>query len=195
MQKTAVKLIRRFCIVAWACIVILSVAYYIFDPTKFSADNISLTILSLGHGALLSYTMLSLLRGFTLLPSTPLVLAGTLLFPGQPIIVFAISILGIIFSSRMIYFFSDLLGFSEYFSDSKPKLTKKVKARLEHPLGSLFVALWAFFPFVPTDLVCYVAGTTRINYVKFIFAIFVGESILCAMYIFGGGSLMRNLLG
>lgn len=195
MQKTAVKLIRWFCIVAWACIVVTSLAYYIYDPTKFSADNISSTILSLGHGALLSYTLFSLLRGFTLLPSTPLVIAGTLLFPSQPIIVFAISILGILFSSTMIYFFSDLLGFSEYFSDSKPELTKKVKTRLEHPLGSLFVALWAFFPFVPTDLVCYLAGTTRMKFAKFIIAIFIGESILCAIYIFAGGSLIRHLLG
>ena len=195
ISKTLIKLIRWFCIAVWGFIVLSSLAYYLSDPSKFSAANISETILSLGHGALLSYLVLSLLRGFTLLPSTPLVLAGTLLFPGQPILVLAISVLGIIFSSAMIYFFSDLLGFSEYFSKSKPELTEKLKARLEHPLGSVFVALWAFFPFVPTDLVCYVAGTIRMNFLSFIIAIFVGETILCVIYIFLGGSIFRHLLG
>jgi len=89
-----------------------------------------------------------------LLPSTPLVIAGTLLFPGQPVAVFAVSILGIMLSSSMIYFFSEFLGFNDFFEGHKPELTHRVRARLEHPLGFIFVAVWAFFPLVPTDLVC-----------------------------------------
>jgi uncharacterized membrane protein YdjX (TVP38/TMEM64 family) len=61
---------------------------------------------------------------------------------------------------------------------------------LEHPLGFFFVALWAFFPLVPTDLVCYVAGTTKMNYLKFILAVCAGELILCSFYIFFGGAVL-----
>ena len=100
------------------------------------------------------------------------------------------AISGIFLSSSMIYFFSEYLGFNEYFEGHKPELTHKIKARLEHLLGSAFVAAWAFFPLVPTDLVCYLAGTTKMNYAKFIAAIFAGELALCSFYIFFGGAVM-----
>lgn len=126
-----------------------------------------------------------------MLPSTPLVLAGTMLFPNQPFSVLAICLAGIMFSSSMIYFFAEYLGLHEYFEDHKPELTRKLKARLEHPAGFAFVALWAFFPLVPTDLVCYLAGTTMMNYWKFIAAVLVGETILCTFYIYFGGAIMN----
>ena len=102
-----------------------------------------------------------------------------------------VSMTGIMLSSTMIYFFSEYLGFSEYFEGHKPELSHKIKAKLEHPLGFLFVAGWAFFPLIPTDLVCYLAGSTKMNYWEFIAAVFVGELILCVCYIYFGGSLLE----
>jgi uncharacterized membrane protein YdjX (TVP38/TMEM64 family) len=58
-----------------------------------------------------------------------------------------------------------------------------------------FVVLWAFFPLVPTDAVCYVAGSIRMNFLKFIAAIFVGEVFLCSLYIFGAGHLIKKFMG
>jgi hypothetical protein len=60
-----------------------------------------------------------------------------------------VSMTGILLSSSMIYFFSDLLGFSDFFERRKPEMIQRIKARLEHPLGIAFVAAWAFFPLVP----------------------------------------------
>ena len=94
----------------------------------------------------------------------------------------------------MIYYFSEFLGFDEYFEDHKPELTHKIKAKLEHPLGFVFVAAWAFFPLVPTDLVCYLAGTTRMDFREFIAAVGMGELILCVCYIFLGGTLLGHFL-
>ena len=129
---------------------------------------------------------MSALRGFTLLPSTPLVIAGTILFPEQPFLVLFVSMAGILLSSSMIYFFSDLLGFSDYFENHNPARAHKIKRRLERPSGFVFVIAWAFFPLVPTDLVCYLAGTTKMNYTKFIVAVFLGELALCSFYVFSG---------
>ena len=129
---------------------------------------------------------MSVLRGFTLLPSTPLVLAGTFLYPDQPWLVLATSMAGILISSSLIYFCSEALGFAEYFESKRPAAVARIRERLERPTGLIFVALWAFFPLVPTDAVCYVAGSTKMNFVKFIFAVFIGESVLCSIYIFTG---------
>ena len=191
MSKTITAIIRWICILIWLGVVITCISIYLYDPSGFSANTIAEFVLRFDHEVLFIYAALSILRGFTLLPSTPLVIAGTLIYPEQPLLVLFISLAGILLSSTMIYYFSEFLGFSDYFENHKPKLTHKLKAKLEHPLGFLFVALWAFFPLVPTDLVCYLAGTTKMNYWKFIAAVFVGELILCVCYIFFGGSLLK----
>jgi uncharacterized membrane protein YdjX (TVP38/TMEM64 family) len=67
---------------------------------------------------------------------------------------------------------------------------EEIRKRLEHPFGLAFVALWAFFPLVPTDAVCYVAGTIRMHFLKFIIAVFVGELVLCSIYVFAAGRIL-----
>ncbi len=172
-------------------VIVGALVVYFSNPARFTPENIAVFLAEFGGMIWVIYFVLSVLRALTLLPSTPLVLAGTLLFPEQPFAVLAVSMTGILLSSTLIYYFSDYLGFSEYFEGHKPAFAHKIREKLEHPLGSLFVAAWAFFPFVPTDLVCYLAGTTRMTFWKFIAAIFVGELILCVCYIFFGGSLLK----
>jgi uncharacterized membrane protein YdjX (TVP38/TMEM64 family) len=121
------------------------------------------------------------------------VIAGTLVYPDEPVLVMVISMTGILLSSSMIYYFSEILGFNEFFERKKPQSTQRIRLRLERPLGILFVFLWAFFPLVPTDAVCYVAGTMRMKFWKFIAAVFTGELILCSFYVFSGRYLMQLL--
>lgn len=182
--------VRYLCLAIWVSVIIGGVGSYLVYPHAFTAENIAAFLLRFEGAVWFVYLAMSGLRGFSLLPSTPLIIAGTLLFPAQPVTVFAVSMAGILISSSMIYFFSDFLGFSDYFESHKPELTHKLKARLEHPLGFIFVALWAFFPLVPTDLVCYLAGTTKMRYLEFIAAVLVGEAILCSIYIFFGGAML-----
>jgi uncharacterized membrane protein YdjX (TVP38/TMEM64 family) len=192
LLKTAGRAIRYAIIVMWAAAVLSAIALFLSHPEKFTAANIAAFLTAFRTEIWLIYLLLSVLRGFTLLPSTPLVLAGTLLYPDQPYLVLAISISGIVISSGLIYFCSEALGFSEYFESKKPAAVSRIRRRLEHPWGLAFVALWAFFPLVPTDAVCYVAGTIRMNFPKFIFAVFVGELLLCSIYVFGGNSLLHR---
>jgi uncharacterized membrane protein YdjX (TVP38/TMEM64 family) len=177
-------------IAIWVCIILAGIGSYLVWPEWFTARSIADVLNKFQSEALLIYFAVSVFRGLTLLPSTPLIIAGTLLFPQQAWLVLAVSIVGILISSAMIYWFSDLLGFSEFFETRKPEHVKKIRTRLEHPTGIFFVILWAFFPLVPTDAVCYVAGSTRMHFPKFLGAIFLGELILCCLYIFGGGWLV-----
>jgi uncharacterized membrane protein YdjX (TVP38/TMEM64 family) len=191
--KIVGKFARLTLLAAWAFVIILALTFYFLNPSTFTASNIATFIKSFETEIWLIYLGMSAIRGFTLLPSTPLVLAGTFLYPEQPLLVLATSMTGIIISSSLIYFCSEALGFHHYFEHKKPKAVEQIRRRLEQPWGLAFVALWAFFPLVPTDAVCYVAGTTKMNFFKFIFAIFVGELVLCSLYVFTGGSILRNL--
>lgn len=191
LSKKLGPILRGVCLIIWVLALVTGVVAYILNPAAFSAENIAAFLSRFQQTIWAVYLSLSILRGFTLLPSTPLVFAGIILFPGQQFAVLAVAMIGILISSTMIYYFSELLGFDEYFERNKPETIHKIKAKLEHPLGVVFVAAWAFFPFVPTDLVCYLAGTARMNFLKFILAVFIGELILCCFYIFFAGKALE----
>ena len=183
------KLIRLILLFIWAAVITTAVGFFLSRPHEFTAANIAAFIHNFENEIFLVYLAISALRGFTLLPSTPLVLAGTLLYPNQPWLVLAISISGIFISSSLIYFCSEALGFSDYFERKKPAAVARIRRRLEHPYGLAFVAIWAFFPLVPTDAVCYVAGSTKVHFYRFMFAVLAGEIVLCSVYIFGANWL------
>ena len=193
LRSRAFARFRLFALCIWAAAILVAAGFYMSDPERFSPQHIAFTLREFESAALAVYLAISIVRGLTLLPSTPLVVAGGLLFPHQPWIVLAISLFGIVASSTMIYCLSELLGIARYFEEKTPHHVSNIRARLEHPAGFLFVVLWAFFPLVPTDAVCYVAGSMRMNFPKFLLAIFSGELILCSIYVFFGGHLAQLL--
>ena len=175
---------KKIIAVIWILFLIFCVGFILTYPELFKPQSIADFLVQFKNTLLIMYFIVSILRGFTLIPSSPFVLAGTILFPGEPFLVLTISILGIIFSSAMIYYFSDYLGFGEYLERKHPQKIVKIQHQLQKPTGLLFVCLWSFLPFLPTDAICYVAGMLKINFVKFMTAMAVGELILCSIYVF-----------
>jgi uncharacterized membrane protein YdjX (TVP38/TMEM64 family) len=120
-------------------------------------------------------------RGLTLSPSLPLVVAGVLLFPESPLLVYIISMLGIVFSGIIVYFFADALGFGQVLRGNRTY--EKIHTLLEK-YGIYIITLWSFFPFVPTDLMCYAAGTMRIRFWKFLLGLTLGESVIVYIIVY-----------
>lgn len=177
----------------WGLLIVSGLAFYLLRPGLFSPEHIAGLLTKFQNEALIAFLAISVVRGFTLLPSTPLIIAGTIAFPAAPWTVLAISMTGIIASSALIYWFAETLGIAAHFEERKPAAVAKIRRRLERPSGVAFVFLWAFFPLVPTDAVCYVAGSIRMHFGKFIAAIAGGELILCSFYIFSGSYLIDTL--
>ena len=175
----------------WILFLIFCVTFILLYPELFKPQSIADFLVQFKNTILIMYFLISILRGFTLIPSSPFVLAGTILFPSEPFLVLTISILGIIFSSAMIYYFSDYLGFGAYLERKHPERIVKIQHQLQKPTGLIFVCLWSFFPFLPTDAICYVAGMLKINFVKFIIALAIGELILCSIYVFFYSYLLK----
>jgi uncharacterized membrane protein YdjX (TVP38/TMEM64 family) len=142
------------------------------------------------HGeVLLIYILLSFFRGFFFIPSTPFVIVGGLLFPDELLLVLTISMAGIMFSATVLYYFSDLLGFSTYLDRKFPSKIELWKTRLESSKSIFFIAGWSLIPFVPTDLVCYVTGVMKTSFKNLFLGVFIGELILCSIYIYFGASI------
>ena len=105
------------------------------------------------------------------------------MFPTNQWLVFWISLAGVLIGSSVVYFFSDRLGFAELIEKKHARGLQRVRERMERH-GVLIVIAWSFFPFVPTDLVCYLAGVIRMNFLRFIVAVAIGEAVLIAVYVF-----------
>jgi uncharacterized membrane protein YdjX (TVP38/TMEM64 family) len=129
------------------------------------------------------YVVLGSLRALTLVPATFLLLIAMPFFP--PVLLFALTVPGIAISSTICYFFADALRLDEAFEKRYPKQIRKLTSALQkHPLA--ITIGWSFMLFLPTDLICYVCGSLRINYAKFILGVVIGEGAVYAIYIWIG---------
>lgn len=162
-------------------------------PSAFSVEEVSAFLQEFDHWVWLVYILITFLRGILLFPSTPFVLAGAILFPEQLILVGIISILGILFSATLLFYFAEIIGFGDYLSQKYPHKIEKARIALNQPKGKWLVAAWAWFPFVPTDIICYVAGLVQMRYSIMITGIFLGESILISLYLYLGKDILSFL--
>lgn len=174
----------------WLAMIAAALIWWACNPTAVTPENIHAGLKRYESWALLIYFAVSTIRGCFLIPSTPFVLAGALLFPDDQWLVFAISLIGVLSGSSIIYFFSDRLGFASVIERKHAAGLERVRVRMESH-GVLIVILWSFFPLVPTDLVCYLAGVIQMRFSKFLFAVGIGEAVLIAGYVFGGPALIR----
>ncbi len=182
---------RKIFFILWILIAVLFVSTYIFNKPFVQAAVTSL----LSTPPIWAYSILFILgsiRGFTLLPSTLLIIVGLVFIPPVPL--FIIILAGIIISSISVYYFFEYLHIDRLLKEKYRPLIEKGSAYLskyELPV----IIFWSMTPFLPTDLICYLAGTARVNIGKFILGIIIGEAIICAVYIFGGLALFHAIVG
>jgi len=179
-----VPVFKKVIIALWASFLVTCLVFFLTHKESFTPEGLAQFCAQFRGHILGAYLVICLLRGFTLIPSTPFVLAGTILYPQDPFWILAISMAGIVFSSSMIYYFSEHMGFAEYLERKHSTRIARLHDELQKPAGLIFVLLWSFFPLVPTDAVCYVAGILKMNFLRFILALALGELVLCCIYIF-----------
>jgi uncharacterized membrane protein YdjX (TVP38/TMEM64 family) len=177
------KVIRKILLIIWLSVLAFFWGYYFYDPQFISTDNLEDFLMRFESHLLIAYTIISALRAFTLLPSSTFVIVGTLLFSSNYYMLLFVSIIGILISSTIIYFFSDFMGFDEYFKKKYPKRIEYFQRKLESKYGLGFMLLWCSLPIAPSDLIFYLAGSLHISYHKFILAVFIGHIFLFSLWI------------
>ncbi len=80
-----------------------------------------------------------------------------------------------------------MMGFDEMFA--RHNHNKKIHDAIEK-YGFFAVMLWSFAPVVPTDVICYVAGTVRMNFWKFVGALALWEWLIVALIVYGGDQIL-----
>ena len=176
---------RRLACGFWLLVTLALSVLYASNPELVEPATLVAALRRSGPFVLLAYAVVSVLRPVTLVPSTVLVVAGTLLFPDLYVLVFAVSLASVVASAALIYYFFDYLGLTELFERRDAArvrwLEEQVRAR-----GFWIVAGWSAFPFVPTDVICYVAGSLRMPIGRYLLGVAIGEFPLIAFYVAGG---------
>ncbi len=184
---------RRFLTFLWAAAVLGVLAAYLLAPAAFTAERFEQVLRGWGPWAFAGFVAASLVRGILLVPSTPVVIAGGAFFPEALPAVLVVSMLGIAGSATLLYRFPGFAGYDRMLEAKYPARLARVRSRLEGPGAMWFVAGWAFFPVVPTDLICYAAGLVRMPYRRMITGIIIGELPLVTAYILLGTRLSAFL--
>ena len=158
-------------------------------PELLTRESISQLLGQMGSMALIIYVLMSLTRAVLLIPCTPFVLAGTISFPQWPFLVFAISLVGVVIGAFLVYSFPPFGGYDRMLEEKYPEKIANLKTKMQHKNAFWFVVGWSFFPLVPTDAVCYVAGVAKMPLRKMLSALLLGELPLVAVYVFLGAEI------
>ena len=186
MSQTSV---RRILTVFW--IAGASAAIYVYVAHReWLEDLLNRTATTSFAGGAAIYLILGCLRGFTMIPVTSLVLLGLVFFRPWPL--FYLTLAGILVSSTSVYYFAEALHLDDLLRRRHAHQFDRVKRLLER-YGTAIIIAWSFFPLVPTDLICYLAGVARIRLTKVLASVAIGEGAICAIYIFLGDSVLRSL--
>lgn len=178
--------------IIWVVFILLCITLYFLYAPDLGPQNISGFIEKYQNGMLLLYLAACIIRGLTMIPGTPFLLAGIILFKDDPFLLLIIFLTSILLTSALMFCLADRLGFSSYFEEHYPDQISRVRNKLNGQYGFLFILIWAFAPFTPTDLVCYVAGSIRMRFIKLIIPLLLGEALICAFYIYNGRALLDH---
>jgi uncharacterized membrane protein YdjX (TVP38/TMEM64 family) len=167
----------------WVALIGVCLPLYYFFPDVFSPDNIRQFFDTNLYAGLAVYLLFASLRGFTMIPLTPLLFAGILVFPPLPFLL--VNMVGIVVSSAFVYYLARYFRFDQFFDKHYPTQIAKLTGLLQNrELPVIF--LWSFAPVFPTDLIVYVCSVLRISITKTLGGVLAGETIICAIYIYGG---------
>ena len=166
--------------------VALCLGLLLLFPDWLTRDSIADFLNGLGGMALLVYLVLSLTRSLLLIPCTPFVLAGGISFPELQWLVWLISLFGVVAGALLVYSFPSFGNYDEYLERKYPDKVASLKDKMHGKYAFWIVAGWSFFPIVPTDLICYVAGMAKMPYQKMVPALLLGEIPLVTLYVYVG---------
>ena len=166
--------------------------FYARNPAFLNPETLAAVMRDSSGYVMLAFILFSVFRNFTLLPSTVLVIAGTLLFPERLGLVFYISLVGVVISAALIYFLFEFLGLDTFFKKRYPERVRRLERQLQQR-GIWIVMAWSAFPFVPTDVICYVAGTLRMNFTRFALGVALGELPVIGFYVLVVGRASPSL--
>ena len=172
----------------WAILVAGALYLYFFQRAFVQSELRGALSTSTIVGSVI-YVVMGSLRAFTLVPATFLLFVAMPFFP--PLLLLLLTLPGIAISSSICYFFAEALRMDEPFERRYPMQIAALRRVLRRHTLAITIG-WSFMLFLPTDLICYVSGTMRTSFSKFIIGVLIGEGTVYAIYIYLGDWFLRS---
>jgi uncharacterized membrane protein YdjX (TVP38/TMEM64 family) len=179
--------VRRVLAALWIVLVTAALYAFLFHRNGLQGAIETASSASIA-GAAAIYFVFGCIRGFTLIPATALILVAVPFF--RPGLLFALTVAGILVSSASVYWFAEALHLDELMTRRHQKAMREIETALRKYELPVIIG-WSFFPFVPTDLICYVSGVMGVSARKVLVGVGLGEGAICAIYIFLGDQALR----
>lgn len=181
------RAVRYGLFVLWVAIAAGALYLYFFQREAVQAQMRDAMSASF-WAASITYLLVGALRPLTLVPATFPLLVAMPFF--DPWVLIALTIPCIAISSAICYWFAEALHLDEFVEQKYPQHIKKLKDLLQSYQLPIIIG-WSFMLFLPTDVLCYVCGSLKINFKKFIIGVVIGEGAVYAIYIFLGDWMLR----
>ncbi len=151
----------------WLAFVVAFWTYALIFEMELTPESLAEYLKKFSNYILVAYALFTVLRAFTLIPNMTVVLVGTLILPGRFWTLLIISVIGLLASSSIIYFFGEEMGLDVILRKKFPDKEEYIKRQLDK-YGDWIVFFWGFLPVVPSDLLSFVLGIVKYKYWKFI---------------------------
>lgn len=182
------RMTARYTLLAMWVLLAAGALYLYFFQRAYVQAELRGALSTTAVAASVLYVVLGSLRAFTLVPATFLLFIAMPFFP--PFLLLMLTLPGIAISSSICYFFAEVIHLDQPFERRYPKQIAALERVLRRHTLAITIG-WSFLLFLPTDLICYVSGTLRTSYAKFILGILIGEGTVYAIYIYVGDRILR----
>lgn len=169
-------------------LIIIFIIYGIKDGIFSSNQEMVIYIKKFGWIAPLIFILIQIIQVvFPVIPGGASCLAGVIAF--GPIIGFIYNYIGLCLGSIIAFFLSKKFGIKLIHKLFKAETVNKYVHYIETKKFDKIFFWGIFLPGAPDDLLCYIAGLTRMNTKTFIFIIILGKPLALLGYSFGIGLL------
>ena len=184
----------KLSLVASVALSIIYIVYFILVKTNIinqitSFDDLRQLILSFGGWGILTYIIINLLQCVIIpIPTTLTVLVGTAIY--GPLVAFTYATIGVILGSSIAFCIGRYCSrpvINWIFGKEK---IDKYQNILSNRTGLLLFVTLAL-PFFPDDLICMLAGVTRIKYIRFLLISIIARGVgLATISFLGSGKII-----
>lgn len=181
MKKTS-----KFLVVAiWAAL-----AYVLFRLNLLNGDmdNLNQFFNNYGSNKVLIFIVLASLRIVALIPSAVFMILGGILF--NPLAGVVLTLISVIISETIVYVTSKILLGSQIQDNLVKKYPKLYELLLKN--NKKVLAIGILCPIAPSDIACFLASSTGLNYRKFILIAIISNIPMMILYSFLGNNILSS---
>ena len=181
---------RKGVFAAWVAGIILLAVVLIWNREYLNPSLLAELIREYKISSSVIYFFTIIVLEFFIIPTSPLVLAGALIFSEDPFSFIIVTMTAILAASVLIYYFAQFVNLEEWLNRKYPKQFLYIQSKLNQ-YGFWIISGWSFLPLVSTSLICYTSGVIRYPVLKFLLALFIGETIRICLYTFTASGVVE----